>query len=389
MSKIGKILPENIYTSLRKTKAALMRSTSLLMNVFPVNDRKIIFSNFNGRGFGDNPKYLAKEFDRRGDFDLFWIAYEDETVPDTITKVKPRSLSCLYHMATSKVWIDNVRKDPYYVKRKNQYYIQTWHGNVALKKIEKDVEDKIGSYYVESAKRDAEMTDLMVSNSAFSDKLYSDSFWYKGDIRRFGSPRLDCLFELENDEEAVKSIKRSLGIPENNYTVLYAPTFRNSLSMDAYDVDLEKVREALKKNTGRDVSVLLRLHPNLIVANLSISSEGAIDATRYPDVYELMAVSDALITDYSSLMFEFPAAKRKPVFCYAKDQDEYDRGFYFELAELPFVFTRTNEELINSITCFDKEKYEADINAFYEKIDLHEDGHASERVVNYLIEEIL
>lgn len=384
MSRIREFLPESTYTNLRKCKALLMRTASGVFNVLPVNGRKIVFSSFNGRGYGDNPKALAEAFHKDGGYDLFWLTEDRESLPDYITALKPKSLASLYHMSTAKIWIDNFRKDPYYIKRKGQYYIQTWHGNIALKKIEKDVQEKLGSFYVYSAKRDAKMVDLMISNSKFSDWMYKNSFWYSGDIQKFGSPRLDSMFKNESDKEFDSELRKKLGIPKDNYIVLYAPTFRNSLSMDAYDLDYVTVADAFRDVFKKEVTILARLHPNLTLANKTISSEYAINVTDYPDVYELLALSDAMITDYSSLMFEFPVVRRKPVFCYAKDQDEYDRGFYFDLEKLPFDFTRTNEELEKNIRSFDPEEYEDRVDKFFEELELLEDGHASERVVNYV-----
>ena len=92
-----------------------------------------------------------------------------------------------------------------------------------------------------------------------------------------------------------------------------------------------------------------------------------------------------MITDYSSLMFEFPTAIAKPVFCYAKDIEEYDRGFYFNLDDLPFSVSKSNEELVMSIKNFDKKKYKHKLDLFYSGIGLKEDGHASERIAEILI----
>lgn len=386
MINIKKALPKNIYNDLRKTKALLMRGISRTMRVFPIRNNKVVFINFNGRGYGDNPKYLAQEFHKSGGYELFWITEEKEGMPEYIRTVRPQSLKCHYHMSTAKVWIDNARMDPYYVKRKGQFYLQTWHGSIALKKIEKDVESQLGKFYVESAKRDSSMVDLMLSNSSFSNDLYTRAFWYDGIIKKFGSPRIDCLFN--QSPSFIKQIKARVGVPDDSFVILYAPTFRNSLSVDAYDIDFNKVTEAFKKQGIEHITVLVRFHPNLALANIGYSYTDVIDVTYYPDVYELLALSDVLITDYSSLMFEFPSAVTKPVFCYAKDLDEYDRGFYFDIDELPFSFARSNDELVHNIETFDQYIFDKDLKEFFSRIEYFEDGQASKRTVGYIRDRI-
>ena len=114
----------------------------------------------------------------------------------------------------------------------------------------------------------------------------------------------------------------------------------------------------------------------------------AKDVTDYPDIYDLLKISDALITDYSSLIFEFSVVDPKPVFSYAKDRDSYDRGFYFDIDKLPYLFARTNKELIEGISTFDQIEYEKHLKLFYKEIDLVADGNASDRVVRYIVERI-
>ena len=370
------------YNALRNYRDSLLRCISGFFCLFPIKKRKVVLSNFNGRGFGDNPKYIANVLHELKGVELIWISSNrDDVFPPYIKTVKHKSIKSLYHVSTAKVWIDNARKDPFYVKRKEQYYLQTWHGSVALKRIEKDVENSLGEYYVNNAKQDARMTDLMISDSKFTDNLYRRSFWYNGEIKRLGSPRIDCLFQ----ENRRKEIREKMNLGDGQFVVLYAPTFRNSLRLDVYDLDISVIKETFEKKIGKPVVVLFRMHPNLTWIVKDRLLDDVIDVTQYPDVYELLLAGDALITDYSTLMFEFPVVSAKPVFCYAKDMDEYDRGFYFNLDQLPFLFARTNEELVAGINAFDQNAYQKKLSAFYEEIELLADGHASERVVDYIL----
>ena len=370
-----------LYNIIKHTRDALYRCISRIFNFFPLEEKKVVFSNFNGKGFGDNPKYIAIALHNLSGYKLLWIVNDKcEQLPSYIIPIKRNSIASLYHMSTAQIWIDNTRKDPYYTKRRGQFYLQTWHGSIALKRIEKDVENVLGAYYVKNAKRDSKMIDVMISDSEFTDKLYRNSFWYDGPIERCGSPRIDCLF----NEYKIKEIREKLNIGEEEYVVLYAPTFRNSLRMDVYDIDLEAIRGKFVEQTGKKTVILVRMHPNLTWIIKDSLFDNVVDVTNYPDVYELLLASDVLITDYSTLMFEFPIVKAKPVFCYAKDMDEYDRGFYFDLNELPFPFFRTNKELVNGIKVFNKEKYSMNLKEFYEKIGMFNDGLAGGRTAEYI-----
>lgn len=383
--KIKNIVPKRVWLKLRLFKAAVERTAFRILWVFPVDQKKIVFSNFNGKGYGDNPKYIAEAFLRHGEYNLFWLSRTDaQKFPEGINPVKHGSIIALYHIATAKVWIDNNRKEPYIAKRKGQFYLQTWHGSIALKKIEKDAEDTVDEFYKTNARRDSKMIDLMISDSIFSDRLYGESFWYDGEVRRLGTPRFDPLFN-KNDCLMIKS---ELRIDPNQYVVLYAPTFRNNTDSSVYDINLKAVKEAFEVKMGKNVAVLARMHPHIPIGHIQFDKSIVKDVTQYPDIYDLLKIADALITDYSSFIFEFSIAEPKPVFAYAKDRDSYDRGFYFDLDKLPYLFARTNKELVEGIMNYDQRVYEERLKQFYNDIDLEADGKASDRVMNYIIARI-
>lgn len=380
--RLKKIIPGPAWEKMRIMKAAAGRSLFRLLWIFPVDNSKIVCSNFYGKGFGDNPRYIAEELISRGQSNIYWLLKDTgQKLPGKIRPVRYGSLKSFYHLATAGIWIDNSRKEPYVAKRRNQYYLQTWHGSIPLKKIEKDAADSLSPFYLRNAVRDAKMTDLMIADSAFSADLFRNSFWYDGVVKRLGTPRFDALF----DKSDVSKIKDDLGISEEHFVVLYAPTFRNNIDSTVYDIDLPAIKKAFEKRTGKDTVILVKMHPNIPENSVAIDKSVARDISAYPDIYDLMKVSDVLITDYSSTMFEFPVADPKPVFCYAKDRDDYERGFYFDLDELPFLFTASNQELIDGISSFDKGEYERSIDQFYKRLDLYADGEASKHVADHLL----
>ncbi len=360
----------------------------LLMRIFPVKNNKIVFSSFSARSYSDNPKYIAEELLKmKKNLDLVVILRKDaeNDVPKDIRVVKYNTLRYMYEMATAYIWVDNTRKQPQVLKRKKQYYIQTWHGSLALKKIEKDAFEKLDKEYVLTAINDSKNIDLMISNSKFSDELFRQSFWYKGDIAKYGSPRNDILFNMTEQQKNI--IRNELGVKQEEYLVLYAPTFRISSDFNPLEINFDKLIDTITKKEKRKVKLLLRLHPNLSDSFNNIEgTNNIINVTRYPDVYKLMAISDVLITDYSSLMFEFPLIENKTTFLFAPDIVQYvdERGFYFDFNNLPFPLAENLDNLCQIIDDFNYIEYKKNLQNFYNSLEVLEDGKASLRVAEHI-----
>ena len=154
-----------------------------LFSIFPIKKNKIVVMNYFGRGYGDNPKYICEELLKTStNLDIVWLVYGDlekNSLPGKIRAVKVKTLKSVYEQTTAKVWIDNSRKQSYVYKRKNQFYIQTWHGGIPLKKIEFDCEKQFALGYINNMKNDNKMINLIISNSEYSNKLYRKTFRYK------------------------------------------------------------------------------------------------------------------------------------------------------------------------------------------------------------------
>lgn len=378
-----------IVNGIKQTKAfCFFTIPSYLLRICPIDQKKVLFISYVGKGFGDNGKYIAQALHEKApNLKLVWITNETESLPDYVIPVRRRSLKRLYHSSTAKFWIDNCRKIKYERKRKQQYYIQTWHGGIALKQVEKDAEAHLEADYVRSAQKDSAMVNLMVSNSRFCTDMYRRAFWYEGEILECGSPRVDILFSCASDQKI--QIKKKLGLQAEDHIILYAPTFRKDKGTECYRIDFKRILEALSRD-GSEWKFAVRLHPNIAdQADFLQYDDDIMNATSYPDMYELMAVSDILITDYSSVMFEAGFVK-KPVFLFATDIEDYkqDRNFYFDLEQLPFPLATTNEELISRIEHFSKSEYEASVVEFNQSLGLKETGHASEKVAEWILQVI-
>ena len=352
--------------------------------IFPIKNKRIFITSFGGRGYGDNQKYICKEILKSGiDAEIIWAVRNNVGIndfPKRIKIVKYWTPAFFYYMGTSKIWIDNSRKPSWVEKRRKQFYIQTWHGGTALKKIEKDAEGKLGRLYEKNAKHDSEMIDIMISNGRFCTEMYIRAFWYKGKIAEYGSPRADILLKQDNNK-LMSDIKKKIGVCSSKKIVLYAPTFRDNGSLSTYNIDYERLVNNLKLRFNSDWVILFRLHPNL-VGKINIKPNPyTIDVSKYSDIYELMLISDCLITDYSSVMFEMMLTK-KPVFLYASDIDDYiqERGLYFNFSDLPFSVATNNLELEENIIHFQYDDYTTRVNSFIHKLGIKEDGNASKRI---------
>lgn len=222
------------------------------------------------------------------------------------------------------------------------------------------------------------------------EELYHRSFWYSGPVALYGSPRNDVFFRPQ--EETARAIRRFFGLPEDRKLVLYAPTFRADHSTAAYGLAPEPLLEALGKRFGGDWSLLVRLHPNVTAQSAGLfayDGDRVLDATKYPEMAELLCAADVLLTDYSSCMFDF-ALSGKPCLQFATDIETYrnDRNFYFPLDELPFPLAQSNEALARAVETFDGQAYACRWKSFTEENGFREDGHAAERCADWIIDKL-
>ncbi len=288
-----------------------------------------------GSTYGDNAKYIVEELLKLSNsYEIVWLlknkTKEEADLPEQIRVVKFGSIRNIYEMTTAKLWIENNRVSQYLFKRKGQFYIQTWHGGLGLKKIEGDAPYGTAKINISHAKRDSSITDLYISNSKHLSDIYRRAFWYSGEILEVGYPKND-IFYSENDKFREK-LRDFYKIPPQSKIILYAPTFRDSNSLDSYNIDFNALKNALR-NKNEDLNIMVRLHPRIHVSNFhDIFGSDIINASGFPDMQELILGIDSLVTDYSSCMFD-AALAGIPTFIYASDISSYmdERGFYFKL----------------------------------------------------------
>ena len=360
-----------------------------------IEKSKIVFSNFHGNGFGGNGKAIVEELLKSSkDYDIVWMLNKklmrNNNLPKKVRTVEIGSLKSLYELTTAKIWVDNCRKTFYPYKRKKQFYIQTWHGGLGIKKIDGDAIESVGNYYVRAAKKDSKMADILISNSKHLTNIYNRAFWYSGEILECGYPQNDVFFVQERINKNKNKVKKYYGLKENIKILLYAPTFRVDYNTNVYDMCYKKILEVLEKKDNEEWVIMIRLHPNIAKFDDKIEhSRKVISATNYPDMEELVTGCDMLISDYSSCIFD-GAMLKIPTFIYASDANEYmnERGTYFQLEELPFPLAKNTKALEKIIINFNQDEYENEVKKFNEKVGLKDDGNASKKVVN-LIEKVI
>ena len=377
---------KNIMVRLNFVK--LLSLPLYIFRLFPIKRNRILFENFTGKGFGDSPKYIAEKLLEYGDrYELYWVINKKTKCefPNQIKAIKLYSIKYFYIMATSKIWISNSRFDQYVVKRKKQFYLQTWHSPLRLKKIEYDAIENLSNYYKKVMKNDSKNIDLMISGCDFSYNIYRNSFGYSGDIKKIGTPRCDLFFNSEKCKIIKEKILDKYGIKKGSKIVLYAPTFRKGkIDMGLFDV--EKIFHAIDDN---NTILLLRLHPSSKM-KFDVNESKIIDVSKYPDIQELICANDMMITDYSSCCFDQMIAD-KPCILYTPDLETYlkkERNLYFDFSELPFPIVKDYNELKICYNNFDRKKYDKNIKRFKKEINLYENGKATYEIVK-IIESVI
>ncbi len=361
-----------------------------------VKPGRVVCWAYNYKQYGCNPRYLTEYLlEHYPDMEIVWVFRKGVNISAVDKRVKCvrfRTWEYLKMVNSAEFLVTNSRTDPWHIywhKRPSQKYLMLWHGGAALKRIERDVEDRLGFSYVQKAKRDSKVCDLMISGCRANTELIKRSFWYSGEILEAGIPRNDIFFNETLHRSIRQHIIEQYNLPSDGRIVLYAPTFRRSGTIEPYRIDWSDMIPRLERMFGgAKVTLLLRLHPNLIgKADTSslINHPSVIDMTRYHDMQELLCVSDMLITDYSSSMFDY-AMLRRPCMLYATDVAEYDRGYYYDFRELPFPLAQNSEQLINLIENFDEKEYQRDLKTFLdEHLGLVERGVAAEELARWMV----
>lgn len=397
MIKIIKMIKEHELLLMLRNKIYIIIFIPIikkLVHYMKVKENKIVLDNFIGNGYGGNPKYIAEEIIRRNlKFDLVWLINKhDSGIPMEIRQVKYGSFKGLYELATSKVWILNVRNSDKPKKKNNQVYLQTWHGGIGPKLIEGEDTENLSRKYIKKAKKDGQDCDGILSGNRFQSNQFKKYFWLssKSEILEYGLPSNDCYFDVEFKKKSIKKTSKFFKIEKESVIILYAPTFRDDNTINSYKLDYKKILEIFEEMTKKKCYLIIRLHPNALkYTDFICYDEKILNGSNYPDIQELFNFSDYLISDYSSVPYEF-AMLKKPVFICALDLEYYCsiRKLQPLFWKSPFPIAKTEEELYHIIKRFDKEKYYKELDLFFKEYESFENGNASYRVVEWIIDKM-
>lgn len=359
---------------------------------FPIQPKKAVFCNYNGKGFGCNPKYIALEMLKRdSDWDIVWVTKDvNSKYPEGIRTVEWDSKEAIYELATASVWVDNQRKLWYHRKRKKQFFVETWHGGAGpIKKIGADNPANYNNKpYEHTSKHMDKIVDIMVSNGTMRSEIYRRAFLYTGKILECGAPRNDIL--VNNWQDFVKPVREYYDIPVDAKIVMYAPTYRKGRNTDQIQLEGKDIIDALSEKFGGTWYMLKRLHPTMTQkADELHYDERIINASDYDDMQELLAASDVLISDYSSVISEF-SIMNKPIFLYAEDVAGYgdERDFYIDYFKLPYSVATDEDELKKNIASFEEKDYVDRLDNYRQVIGTKETGVAAKTVVDEIYGEL-
>jgi CDP-glycerol glycerophosphotransferase len=371
-----------------------MRAMFRLLRKLPADRNRVVFESGVGRQYADSPRYVYEELVRRGSgLKKIW-AYPGKihTQDQNTTSVLRLSVSYYYHLGRAKYWVNNQNFPHYVTRRPDGVYLQTWHGT-PLKRMLYDLETIHGrdGGYIERVTEASSQWSVLASPSPFATTVMRSAFRYEGPVIELGYPRNDIFFRPDAPAVAA-SVRRRLGIPADKTVVLYAPTFRDDQGVGnrfsfVLPFDLDRFHEEM----GDDVVLLLRMHV-LVRWDLKIPPEHAstvLDVSTYPEIQELYLASDVLVTDYSSVFFDF-ANLRRPMVFFAYDLESYRdnlRGFYLDYdKDLPGPVVTSEDALYDTLQSLDQvaQDYSDRNDDFLARFSPRDDGHAAERVVDHV-----
>jgi len=382
---------------LRKLKNSFTGKTKFYLFLYhqvfqkmSLKEQLIVFESFLGKNYSDSPKNIYEQLlKEKRDLKYVWIFNEPgKEIPGPAIQVKRFSLRYYYYLARAKYWVSNSRLPKSLTKRKGNIYLQTWHGT-PLKRLVFDMKDiySANPKYKADFYQQSRRWDYLISANKYSSEIFRRAFKFEKEMIEVGYPRNDILYSKDMEIKSM-NIKRSLNIPLDKKVILYAPTWRDDdfYAPGKYKFQLKLNLNKMKETLGKDYVILLRMHYFIADHIDTTGVEGfAYNLSHYDDIAELYLISDILITDYSSVFFDYANLKR-PILFYTYDLEKYRdqlRGFYIDIEnEVPGPLLKTTEEVIHAIEHIDEvnQQYKEKYTLFHNKFCAWDDGNASERV---------
>jgi CDP-glycerol glycerophosphotransferase len=376
--------PTRILGALRRRGLAYVRKLQYQPGKLPIQKGSVLFDSFGGKMIGDNPLDIFLELQKeRPDLKFYWTVGAGTKAPKGAIGVRFESKAWLDLLASAEYIVANTSLPWYFRKVKGQTYLQTWHGT-PLKRLVHDIPPgSLTKSYLDTMDREAAAWDYLISPSEFCTEVLPRAFGYKGEVLETGYPRNDRLKTHTAADR--QKIRESLGVTDSKTVlILYAPTWRDYQRTATGNWDLVSYLEPdIKLPDG--FQIMFRGHTNTHNVNSAKAAGTSLDVTRYPDVTELYIAADVLITDFSSVMFDF-SVTGKPIVFLAPDLERYraERGFYFDFeAEAPGPILATEAEVLETLGKLPEtaKAFQSAYKHWQAKFNALEDGGASKRVV--------
>ncbi|WP_051451238.1 bifunctional glycosyltransferase/CDP-glycerol:glycerophosphate glycerophosphotransferase [Actinospica robiniae] len=349
----------------------------------------VLYDSYTGKQYSDSPRAVHERLVELGaDVEHLWVVRDAQVeVPPTAKRVRMWSADWFDALARSRYIVTNAHLPHWIKSREGQVVVQAWHGT-PLKKIGHDIENvAFSDGYLDRVAQESKSWSFIVSPNSFSTPILKRAFNYDGEMLESGYPRNDLLYGADRDERAAE-IRRTIGIPEGRKVALYAPTWRDDkfYSPGRFKLDMQIDLEDARRRLGGEYVLLVRRHPNIVDTVPHAGNGFVFDVSKYPDVGELFLASDVLITDYSSLMFDYAHLER-PMLFFTYDLEHYRdtlRGFYFDFQEQsPGPLLSTSDELVDALARIDEvaHAYAQRAREFRKMFCDLDDGHAALRVI--------
>ena len=346
----------------------------------------IVWNSFHGR-YSDNPRAIYARLAGRSGLEHVWLAdpAHAATFPPGARTLDIDGPEATEALESADLLVANTHTEVEWRKPAGTTYLQTWHGT-PLKRIHRDVL-WAPQGRLDRLDRDVARWDLLLSPNPDSTPRLRGAFHYAGEVLESGYPRNDLLSSPEAGVVRAK-VRAELGIAADATVVLYTPTWRDDVAFapERPDVPLALDVTAFRRGLGDDHVLLVRAH-NMVTGRGRIEAPpGVHDVSYFPDVRDLYAASDVLVTDYSSTMFDF-AITGRPILFFTYDLERFRdsvRGFYFDFVpEAPGPLVRTTGELVAQLRRLPEvqERYADRYAAFRARYTSLEDGHATDRVL--------
>lgn len=372
----------------------------LVYKFIPVDDKLVIFISFHGRGYSDNPRAIYEEMQRDPrfkDYKFIWFIkkHKQKNIHIDGAYIKEYfSIPYFYYMSKAKYWVINCKMPAYICKKDNQVYLQTWHGT-PLKRLGHDIIAPDDATFYRSGMSFEQMTETydidvkrynyMISPNAFCTEVFQTSFRINRErLIETGYPRNDFITNATNED--ILEIKKKFNLPLDKKIILYAPTWRdNSYVASGYTFELEADFHKWKETLSDEYIIVFK--PHYLIIN-KYENDNSLNGFLYSisaeaEINELYVISDILITDYSSVFFDY-AVLNRPIYFYMYDLEQYKgelRGFYLDIyKELPGKIYEDEDHLLTDI-CNQVYDYSF-LKSFNQRFNNQQTGDCAKKVID-------